>query len=140
MPTDHPFYNYLADGVSFASKEAAATRLIYFPLCGIDSKAIKSSITPYLSGDIKIDKNHFLTKPFSREDLRGNVRNFFVYLKDGRVLSPIDDVSSEIEGRVEAGQLWHKIIRIFFKIGLEMTVLNFIPVTGETVELISTLR
>jgi len=109
-------------------------RLIYFPLCGTDSKALKSSITPFLSGDIKIDKNYFLTNPFSREDLRGNVRNFFVYLENGQIFSLTDDCS-EVEARVEAGQLWHKVTRIFPKTGLEMTVLNFVPTTGETVEL-----
>ena len=133
MPTDHPLYNYLPDGISFISKEAAVLRLIYFPLCGTDSQALKSSITPFLSGDIKIDENHFLTKPFSREDLRGDVRNFFIKI-DGQVLSLTSD-SSEVEAHLEAGQLWHKVTRVFPKTGLKMSALNFVPTTGETVEL-----
>lgn len=174
MPPDQSFYKYLPDGLSFTSKEAALLRLIYFPLCGTDSSSIKSSITPFLSGDIKIDKNHFLTKPLSREDLRGNVRNFFVYLTSGEVLSvaghpeegckpteaclparqgshardsspsglpgpPITKAGAgrmtQVEAHVEAGQLWHKVTRIFPKTGLEISALNFVPTTGETVEL-----
>ncbi len=109
-------------------------RLIYFPLCGIDSQSIKSCLTPFLSGDIKIDKNHFLTKPFSREDLRGNVRNFFLYIEGGQVLSLTDD-SPEVAVHLEMGQLWHKLTRTFLKAGLEISSLNFVPITGETVEL-----
>ena len=75
MPADS-FYTYLPDGVSFTSKQAAAIKTIYAPLCGTDALSVKSAITPFLSGDIKIDKFHYLTKPASREDLRSPLREF----------------------------------------------------------------
>src|ERR1700679_2143974 len=80
MPAD-PFYTYLPDGVSFISKQAAAIKIIYAPLCGVDALSVKSAITPFLSGDIKQDKFHYLTKPASREDLRAPVREFFISIK-----------------------------------------------------------
>ena len=74
-------YTYLEDGVSFSSREAAGLKTIYFPLCGVDSTGIKSAISPSLSGDIKIDSLRYLTKPVSTEDLRNNLRDFFVMFK-----------------------------------------------------------
>ncbi|MBF0570891.1 MAG: cellobiose phosphorylase [Candidatus Omnitrophica bacterium] len=133
MSTDL-FYKYLADGVSFSSKQAAAIRTIYAPLCGTDASSIKSAITPFLSGDIKIDKFHYLTKPASREDLRGPLREFFVFIKDKGVFS-LSQESSPDSASVEIGPLWHKLRRIHKAAGLELTAVNFIPVSGENVEL-----
>ena len=75
MSESEQFYSFLPDGISFASVKALNQRAVYAPLCGIDATGIKSSITPYLSGDIKIDKFRYVTKPASREDLRAEVRN-----------------------------------------------------------------
>src|SRR5271155_3205865 len=94
MPAD-PFYKYLTDGVSFTSKQATAIKTIYAPLCGRDALSIKSAITPFLSGDIKIDKFHYLTKPASREDLRNPVREFFVFIKGKGVFSLSQDSSAD---------------------------------------------
>ncbi len=105
-----------------------------FPLCGTDSGKLKSSITPFLSGDIKIDKNHYLTKPVSREDLRQPVRNFFVATGNGHIFSLAQSASTEND-RIEAGPLWHKVVRSYPQAGLELEALNFIPTTGEQVEL-----
>ena len=55
MPPES-FYTYLPDGVSFTSKPATSIKTIYAPLCGKDALSVKSAITPFLSGDIKIDK------------------------------------------------------------------------------------
>lgn len=127
-------YHYLSDGVSFVSDSAFLSRKIYFPLCGISCAGIKSSITPYLSGDIKIDQDHFLTKPASREDLHQDVRNFFVSVEGKSVYSLTQETDSN-SARIEAGPLWHKLIRSYPGVGLEMTALNFVPVTGENIEL-----
>ena len=80
MPSES-FYQYNPDGISFSSKSAAAIKTIYMPLCGTDTLSVKSAITPLLSGDIKTDKFHYLTKPASREDLRSPLREFFVFIK-----------------------------------------------------------
>ena len=133
MPPDS-FYKYQPDGVSFASKQATAVRTIYSPLCGIDALSVKSAITPFLSGDIKTDKFHYLTKPSSREDLRFPSREFFVFIKDKGVFS-LSQESSPDSASVEIGPLWHKLTRTHKSAGLEISAINFVPSTGESVEL-----
>ncbi len=128
------FYTYQPDGVSFTSKQATAIKVIYAPLCGCDALSVKSAITPVLSGDIKIDKFHYLTKPASREDLRIPLREFFVFIKDKGVFS-LSQESSPDSASVEIGPLWHKLKRTHKAAGLELTAINFIPVSGENVEL-----
>jgi len=133
MPKE-PFYTFLPDGVSFVSKQAARARTIYAPLCGTDALSLKSAITPFLSGDIKVDKFHYLTKPASREDLRQPLRDFFVSLKDKGVFCFSQEPQADA-GSVEVGPLWHKSKRSYLTAGLEIDALNFIPVSGENVEL-----
>lgn len=126
-------YTYLPDGVTFVSQKAPCLRTIYFPLCGIDAGGIKSAITPRLAGDIKIDKNRYLTKPVSAEDLRQNSRNFFCRVEGFGIVSIAG--GNEKDAFVEAGMFWHKLVRAHPAAGLETTALNFVPVTGERVEL-----
>jgi len=133
MPSG-PFYTYLPDGVSFTSGPAAAIKTIYAPLCGCDAMSVKSAITPFLSGDIKIDKFHYLTKPVSREDLRNPSREFFIFIKDKGVFSLFRE-SAPDSSTVEIGPLWHKLKRAHPSVGLEISAINFIPVPGENVEL-----
>ena len=133
MPPDS-FTTYLPDGVSFTSKQATSIKTIYAPLCGIDTMCVKSAITPFLSGDIKVDKFHYLTKPASREDLRFPSREFFVYIKDKGVFS-LSQESSPDSAVVEIGPLWHKLDRRHKAAGLEMSAVNFVPSSGENVEL-----
>ncbi|OGX27622.1 MAG: hypothetical protein A3D10_06430 [Omnitrophica WOR_2 bacterium RIFCSPHIGHO2_02_FULL_48_11] len=134
MKSANKLYQYLSDGVSFVSHKATGIRTLYAPLCGIDAHGLKSSISPFLSGDIKIDQHHYLTKPVSTEDLRSPARNFFVYVEGKGVFSLAESAPGE-ESFVEVGQLWHKLVRRHKSIGLQMQAINFIPVTGETVEL-----
>ena len=133
MPAES-FYTYHPDRVSFTSKAAAAIKTIYAPLCGTDASSVKSAITPFLSGDIKIDKFHYLTKPVSREDLRAPSREFFIFIKGKGVFS-LSQESSPDPASVEIGPLWHKLKRIHKRAGLEISAINFVPVTGENVEL-----
>ena len=134
MKPEKTFYSFLPDGISFVSQRAFHYKSLYAPLCGVEAKSIKSAITPYLSGDIKTDKNHYLTPPLSRADLRRDVRNFFVLVKGKGVLSLTEDVQPK-SAQVEVGPLWHKLTRRYQKIGLEMTALNFVPISGGQVEL-----
>ncbi len=129
-----PFYTYLDDRVSFTSKDATKIRTIYAPLCGPSATSLKSSITPYLSGDIKLDQNHYLTKPMSTEDLRNNMRNFFVNV-EGKGIFMIGRESDEDASHIEVGQLWHKLVRKHAQAGLQIESLNFIPSSGDNIEL-----
>lgn len=130
----HPLYNYYGDQISFRSEKAGLTRTMYFPLCGPTSSHLKSSITAYLSGDIKLDKDRYLTKPVSTEDLRQPLRN--VYLKmDGQILSMADPYGDPQAIKVEAGPLWFKVTKFDQQSQISIETLNFIPVSGDNVEL-----
>ena len=122
-------YQYGSDGISFVCSESDFLRKIYFPLCGPTSASLKSSITPYLSGDIKLDKEHFLTAPFSREDLYQDVRNFFVYI-EGKGVFSLAKEAEDHSGIIEIGPLWHKLSQVYLNTGLEMIALNFVPVSA----------
>ncbi|MBF0490744.1 MAG: cellobiose phosphorylase, partial [Candidatus Omnitrophica bacterium] len=128
------FYQYHIDGVSFSCSEATGIKTIYAPLCGPDATSLKSSISPSLSGDIKIDKYHYVTKPASREDLRYPLRDFFVFVKDKGVVSLSAETSLD-SAKVTIGPLWHKLERTHKTVGLMLSAINFIPSTNETVEL-----
>ncbi len=128
------FYSYLPDGVTFYSTDATHLKAIYAPLCGTDASSLKSAITPSLSGDIKVDKFHYLTKPTSREDLRAVSREFFVTLKGKGVFS-LTQESAPNSAEVTVGQLWHQLKRTHRKAGLELTAVNFIPSSNEILEL-----
>jgi cellobiose phosphorylase len=128
------FYKYDSDGVTFSCPAASGIKTIYAPLCGPDANSVKSSISPSLSGDIKIDKYHYLTKPASREDLRYPVREFFVLIKGQGVFSLAQE-SQPDSATVTMGPLWHQVERIHPKAGLSLTAVNFVPSTNESVEL-----
>ncbi len=51
----------------------------YFPLC--NQNAMKSSISPNLGGDTKIDQNHFLLPPTSIEDLEHSLFKRHVFFR-----------------------------------------------------------
>jgi len=128
------FYQYNSDGISFTTKESCQIRNIYMPLCGADASSLKSSITPFLCGDIKLDKNHYVTKPVSTEDLRFYLRNFFCSI-DGQGIVALAGRANRDNAEVEIGQLWHKFSVKDDSKGIELSSLNFIPVNGSKAEI-----
>jgi len=126
-------YEFLPDSNAFISPKAFAVQKMYFPLCGVNAESIKSSITPRLGGDIKIDKNRYLTKPASAEDLWQGLRNFFCIVQGKSIVSLVG--GNKNDACIEAGMLWHQLTRRYAKVGIELGCLNFVPVTGEHVEL-----
>lgn len=118
-----------SDG-SFVAKNAHKISRLYFPLC--NEQGLMSSITPSLTGDIKTGQNSYLLLPVSIEDLYNikSGRNFWIYSKQKGVWSlsggPAD---------VEAGPLWHRVTKKNQRLGLSASITNFVPVTGQTLEL-----
>ncbi len=132
----HPsLYKYLNDQGDFICENGAESRTTYFPLCGPTARNIKSAVTPYLSGDIKIDKDRYLTKPVSTQDLRNPLRSFYLHTPSG-VFSVGDPHDDHITTAIEAGQLWFDVTRTHAKHGLSTSVLTFVPSNGDNVELI----
>lgn len=132
---ENMLWKFLDEDGTFVAKDPHKVRRLYFPLA--NEKGLLSSITPTLHGDIKIEQDLFLTPPVSTEDLRDSRynRNFWVYIKGVGAWSA---ASGDVDGSlVEAGMLWHKVIRLNKKIGLKAEFTNFIPVSSDTVEVMS---
>jgi len=113
---------------------------LYFPLA--NEAEFMSSITPLLKGDIKIGQNNFLMQPVTSEDLYSTLsgRNFWIYINADNWWS-INGTSPWLNRQekvdLQAGILWHSIKRSNKKIGLSAQTTNFIPITGEHVELMA---
>jgi cellobiose phosphorylase len=117
------------------------TSYLYFPL--VNEAGMMSAITPLLHGDIKTGQNSFLMMPVSLEDLHNtrSARNFWVYVADDGAWSAAGNSAWQIidqkldQVTLEAGFLWHKIIRDCAQVGLRAEITNFVPVGGDQVEL-----
>ncbi len=139
-------WQFTDDQATFRVHSPERTGRLYFPLA--NEAGILSSISPDLHGDIKTSHNSFLTLPVSVDDLHDSKssRNFWVYVEgQGHAWSATGVSSGQNalkfsknnpeETALEAGMLWHKTIRANKKLGLKSEIINFAPVTQDTVEL-----
>ena len=106
---------------SFSIEQPENTSYLYFPLAS--EKGLKSSVTPNLGGDAKIDQETFLLEPVSAENLHNNrsVRNFWLVSDTGEIFSA-SGASAQQEAsrftelqddsRITAGFMWHSMERI----------------------------
>ena len=133
-------YRYKNDDAGFISYKALHDRLLYFPLSGGNEDGMKSCVSPALGGDMKIDSEQYFGEPVSREDLRKVFRNFWVNI-NGKALSLAEGKTFWVDkgivhmkkdglGYVEAGQLWHKLVRLYPEEGIEIEVTNIVPKNG----------
>lgn len=130
---------------SFRLKDPHKSNYLYFPL--VNEAGMMSAITPILNGDIKFGQNEFLTLPVSVEDLHNvrSGRNFWVNIEGYGPWSVTGVSSRQISHQfiekdkeeviLEAGFLWHKIIRANSEVGLEAKIVNFVPSNEDRVEL-----
>ncbi|NLJ84073.1 MAG: cellobiose phosphorylase [Halanaerobiaceae bacterium] len=132
---------------TFRLENADSFTNLYFPL--VNEKGMMSSITPILKGDIKCGQNHFLLQPVSIEDLHNNRsgRNFWLHIEEHGAWSVCGNSARQISARfgnyaenkeqvyLEAGFLWHKVVRESNKINIRAEVTNFVPVEDDLVEL-----
>ncbi len=128
-------WRFIDDDATFVAENPDKISRLYFPLA--NESGIMSSITPNLHGDIKTGQHSFLTIPVCAEDLANTLynRNFWLYIDPGCAWSVAFGESDE--ALVEAGFLWHKVIKINRKLGIKVEVLNFVPAKDEPVELMS---
>ncbi len=109
---------------------------LYFPIAG--EKGIKSSVTPVLGGDSKIDQETFLLEPVSVENLHSNrgSRNFWFEV-DGIGAWSATGACAEAEmdkftprqdaSNLQAGLMWHTINRKSHKYQLASQITSFVP-------------
>ena len=127
---------FLNEYGDFTMEQPENYSYLYFPIAGENN--IKSSVTPNLGGDSKIDQNTFLLEPVSAENLHNNrsSRNFWCTV-EGVGSWSITGQSAEEEFKkfskeqdkstLFAGFMWHKIKRISSKYQLEAKITSFVP-------------
>jgi cellobiose phosphorylase len=117
---------------------------LYFPL--VNEAGMMACVTPTLHGDIKSGHNTFLTRPVSVEDLHDSrsARNFWVHVAGAGPWSLTGNAAAQIAQRygedaervaLEAGMLWHTLIRENHQSGLRANITNFVPANEDQVEL-----
>lgn len=137
-------YEYLNNKGVFRLADPELTSYLYFPIA--NESGVMSSVTPTLGGDSKMGQNTFLLAPVSSEDLHNNksTRNFWCYIEGkgswsatGRSTMQEAKLFNEDkeETVLEAGIMWHKVIRTSKDVGLRSEILSFVPHTEDTVEL-----
>ena len=128
-------WRFIDDDAAFVAENPDKISRLYFPLA--NEFGMMSSITPKLHGDIKTGQHSFLTVPVTTEDLNNTLynRNFWLYIEGRGAWSMAFGEADET--LVEAGFLWHKVIKINKKLGIKAEVLNFVPAENEAVELMS---
>ncbi len=137
-------WEFVNDQGVFRLENPHHTSYLYFPL--VNEAGMMACVTPTLHGDIKSGQNKFLTQPVSVEDLHENrsARNFWVQIEGQGVWSLTGNSAAQITNRfrgdaeqvtLEAGLLWHTLIRENSQWGLEAKITNFVPVSEDQVEL-----
>ncbi|MBE5834504.1 MAG: cellobiose phosphorylase [Butyrivibrio sp.] len=126
---------FLDKNGTFELEDADLCNNLYFPLAG--EYGLKSCVTPVLSGDSKVDQNHFLLEPMSIENLNNNrlTRNFWC-LVDGEPWSANGNSAVQNATRlgqdkeyckVTAGFMWHKVERESDKLHVKSEITSFVP-------------
>lgn len=112
---------------------------LYFPVAG--EKGIKSSVTPNLGGDSKINQETFLLEPVSIENLHSNrgSRNFWCVV-EGMGAWSATGVSAQAESvkftdeqdvsDLQAGFMWHTVSRKAEKYHLASKITSFVPLNA----------
>ena len=125
---------------SFRLEDPQRSSYLYFPLAG--EQGLLSAVTPTLGGDAKMGQNAFLLPPVSSENLHNDryARNFWIYSDafgawSAVGMSAVQHAEQGDKVTLEAGFLWHKVIRENAARGIRAEVLSFIPPLGDAAEL-----
>ncbi len=137
-------YSYTDKYGTFHMEKPEYNSYLYFPLAG--ESGLKSSITPLLGGDSKLDQNAFLLEPVSVENLHTSksTRNFWCVLENGKCWSATG-ASAETEAlrrtaeeegsALDAGPMWHRISRTSKRYPLASVITSFVPCDKRTFEI-----
>lgn len=133
-------YEYMNSNGDFKLDKADENSYLYFPMG--NNAGVMACVTPELHGDNKTGQNSFLLEPVSVEDLhtRNNGRNIWFRINKTNLwavngCSPwqvvskceMDETKKDIVS-IEAGKLWHKLVRSNSYLGISVTVLNYAPI------------
>ncbi|WP_018247643.1 GH36-type glycosyl hydrolase domain-containing protein [Orenia marismortui] len=137
-------WEFIGGNGEFRLEDADKSNYLYFPLT--NEAGMMSAITPNLHGDIKTGQNTFALMPVSVEDLHNtkSARNFWINIDGRDIWSATGNSAQQIASRfkqdgesvtVEAGLLWHKVIRENGELGIKSEITSFVPANDDTVEL-----
>ncbi len=128
---------FLDEFGSFTLQNPDQISYLYFPLAS--ERGLKSSVTPNLGGDAKINQETFLLEPVSSENLHNNrsTRNVWVRRSDGAIAS-LTGASAQQEAErfsdhaeqsvLRAGLMWHTVKREISSLQLTTELTSFVPV------------
>ncbi|MCI8548863.1 MAG: cellobiose phosphorylase, partial [Bacilli bacterium] len=129
---------------TFALSNPEEVSYLYFPLAS--ETGLKSSITPNLGGDCKLDQETFLLEPVSSENLHTSrsTRNFWCILEDGcwsaTGVSAEQEAARFTDGQdkstLTAGLMWQTVCRETNRYGLRAEITSFVP-PQENVEIMA---
>ncbi|MEZ4770278.1 MAG: cellobiose phosphorylase [Caldilineales bacterium] len=140
-------WTFIDAGGDFRLPDPHRTSYLYFPLA--NETGLRSAITPTGNGDIKTGQHSFLTPPVSVEDLHNtrSARNFWVQIDGFDPWSATGNSAAQLVAdsretgyeavTLEAGFLWQRVTRENRPRGLKATVINFVPSSQDSVELMS---
>lgn len=137
-------WQFIGKDGTFRLENPHLTNHLYFPL--VNEAGMMSVVTPTLNGDIKTDHNTFFSQPLSVEDLHNtrSARNFWVCIESEGPWSLTGNAAHQTAERfgedaeqvtLEAGLLWHTLIRKNLQLGLQAKITNFVPASEDQVEL-----
>lgn len=136
-------WTFVDDQGTFEMVNPQGHSYVYFPL--VNPAGMMSSITPTLNGDAKLNQDTFLLLPVSVEDLHNtrSGRNFWVRINgepwsvtgNSALQISQDALSPDQTTTLQAGFLWHAVHRQHPRSGLKASVVNFVPVGEDAVEL-----
>lgn len=140
----HSGWYFVDEKGTFALSNADRTSYLYFPL--VNEHGMVSVVTPTLHGDIKTAHDTYLTLPVSVEDLHISraARNVWVQLEGQEAWSATGNSAGQVARRftreaeqvdLEAGFLWHRVVRTHPTLGLRAEVTSFVPSGDDAVEL-----
>lgn len=132
------------DRGSFTLNSPHLSSFLYFPLA--NESGMMASISPDGHGDSKTSQNSFLLQPVSADDLMNlkSGRNFWLSIEGKGPWSCLGASAKQSAERfadggddvsVQAGFLWHKIIRQSAALGIRAETTSFVPVGCGQVEL-----
>lgn len=132
---------FMDESGTFSIRNPENYSALYFPIAG--EKGLKSSVTPNLGGDSKLDQETFLLEPVSSENLHNNrsTRNFWCIVENVGCWSATG-ASAEAENNkftdsqdyseLSAGFMWHTMHRVSRKYQLASEITSFVPVEENT--------
>lgn len=137
-------WKFLGENGEFRLEQPEKSSFLYFPL--VNEAGMMSAITPNLHGEMTSSHNTFLMEPVSVMDLHNSKasRNFWVHVEGAGAWSVSGNSAKQNaelfsngkeNSAVEAGFLWHKVIRENLETGLRAETINFVPVTEDKIEL-----